>query len=413
LGQSQVASAVCKGSYSADSPEEIPRIIGAAAQLAHSGVPGPVHVSLPGDVLAASGTADETEPPETPGRLTGAEIEALDAMAERLRGARRPLVLARPSVARGGAGRHLRDLSAALGIEPVVIEAPRGLADLKYAGISPYFPESDCALVIGPADFALGFLAPEKIARHGSILLADAPGDPTPEREVELHSRADPALLVERLARQIDAPTSVDPDWSALWPLAPPPQAAMAEGGVHPLAVTAAVREIALPDDVLVLDGGEFCQWARLGLRDLPNRVLWNGKIGAIGGGIPMAIGAALGAGTGRVIALMGDGAAGYHLAEFETMARYGLNVVTIIGNDARWAAEWHLQVARYGWERTFETELLRARYDRVAAGFDAYGELVTSADELLGALHEALGRDGASCINVQVAALPSPAAMT
>lgn len=61
--------------------------------------------------------------------------------------------------------------------------------------------------------------------------------------------------------------------------------------GVHPLEVAARVRGILQPDDVIVLDGGEFGQWIRLVLRAIPNRVLWNSKFGGIGGSIPMAIG--------------------------------------------------------------------------------------------------------------------------
>jgi acetolactate synthase-1/2/3 large subunit len=412
LNQEQVASAVCKDSFSADSVEAIPAIMADAARLSRSGVPGPVHVSLPGDVLSASSLAADINVRAAPERPSSGQLDAIDAIAERLRSAKRPLVLARPSVSRGTTGARLRWLAAALGIEPVVVEAPRGLADLKYVEISARYPESDCALVIGPADFGLGFLAPDMLAADGSILLVDAPGDPEPEREIEIHLRADPSLVVELLSERIGSPAAVDPEWSGLWPLTPPPEAETVESGVHPLAVSAAVREAVGPDGVIVLDGGEFCQWIRLGLRDLPNPVLWNGKIGAIGGGIPMALGAAVAKPSQRVIAIMGDGAAGYHLSEFETLARYGLRIVAVIGNDARWAAEWHLQVARYGPERAFETELLPARYDLVASGFDAYGETVAAARELPGALREALGRTGASCINVRVAALPSPAAL-
>jgi len=269
-------------------------------------------------------------------------------------------------------------------------------------------------LVLAPPDFALGFLSRDLLASAGKILLVGADGDPPPNRDIDLHLRADSVALLAALEAELQGSTNVDPDWSRLWPLPPPPNATeVPAGGVHPLAVSATIRETIGPDDVIVLDGGEFCQWIRLGLRDIPNPVLWNGKIGAIGGAIPMSVGAALAVQNRRVIAVMGDGASGYHLSEYETMDRYNLPIITLIGNDARWAAEWHLQIARYGPERTFETELTNARYDRVASGFNLAAEHITDADSLSGALHEAYGRRGATCLNVAVAALPSPAAMS
>ncbi|CAN5832728.1 thiamine pyrophosphate-binding protein [soil metagenome] len=416
LDQSTVAGAVCKATFSIDQASKIPAVIARAHRTATAGIPGPVHVSLPGDVLSSAAQPAEVEQPHEMPPLTAEERSIVDAMAEHISIAQRPLILARPSAARGVAGEHLGALARSLGIEPVVIEAPRGLADLKNASISSHFVESDCVLVLAPADFALGFLAPDTVAQDGTILLVDTEGDPAAERDLALHLRADLPSVLERLRSTTGFSGQVDPDWARLWPLPEPPgPERRQDNSIHPLAVSEAVRAAIRPDDIIVLDGGEFCQWIRLGLRDLPNPALWNGKIGAIGGGIPMAVGAAVAAGPSgrRVISIMGDGAAGYHLSEFETMDRYGLPVTIIIGNDARWAAEWHLQIARYGPDRTFETELTNARYDRVAAGFEASGEHITDADDLPGAIQEALGRQSPTCINVEVAALPSPAAMS
>ncbi|MEZ4520178.1 MAG: thiamine pyrophosphate-binding protein [Thermomicrobiales bacterium] len=417
IDQIAIAQVVCKSSCSVDRPGEIPGVFRQAARRSMTGVPGPVHISLPGDVLAASAPADDDDAElESSSKLTSEQESVVATMAARLGAAKKPLILARPSATRGEAAVQLQAVARSLGIQPVAIEAPRGLADLKYASISARFPESDCVLVLAAPDFALGFLARDRIAEDGAILLVDAEGDPPSNRTPDLHLRADMMPALEALRKRLGTDSATDPDWSALWPLPEPPRSGKSETGkVHPLAVSEAVRELIGPDDIVVLDGGEFCQWVRLGLRDLANPVLWNGKIGAIGGGVPMAVGAAVAAaGTGRrVISIMGDGAAGYHLSEFETMDRYSLPVTAIIGNDARWAAEWHLQIARYGEDRTFETELTPARYDQVAAGFEAFGDYITEAGDLPGALQEALDRTKASCINVAIAALPSPAAMS
>jgi acetolactate synthase-1/2/3 large subunit len=178
---------------------------------------------------------------------------------------------------------------------------------------------------------------------------------------------------------------------------------------VHPLEVAACIRKALRPDDILSVDGGEFCQWMRQGLHDVPNRWLWNSKFGIIGNSIPMAFGVMAAGHRGRTIAIMGDGGSAYHIAEFEAAARYGLPFTAIIGNDARWGAEWHLQAHRYGADRTFDTDLLRARYDQVAAGYGALGFHAQTAAAFREALDAALVSGKPACINVDIQSLRSP----
>ena len=107
---------------------------------------------------------------------------------------------------------------------------------------------------------------------------------------------------------------------------------------------------------------------------------------------------------------LLGDGAAGYHLSELETAVREELSFTAIIGNDARWAAEWHQQVNRYGPERTFSTTLLPARYDQAAAGFGADGYDAPDAATLRDALERGLASGRPTVINAHVRSVQSPA---
>jgi acetolactate synthase I/II/III large subunit len=107
---------------------------------------------------------------------------------------------------------------------------------------------------------------------------------------------------------------------------------------------------------------------------------------------------------------VLGDGSAGYHLSEFESALRHGASFVAIVGNDARWAAEWHMQASRYGPDRTFDTDLTFARYDIAAQGFGGNGADVTTSDDLRDALMSALSHRSATCINIRIQSLRSPA---
>ena len=409
------ARTACKATFPVTAAAQIRRTLIQAWQLAQADVPGPVHISLPVDILLAA-TDDETgtgaEESIVPPRLTAAEESALAAIAARLSQAARPVIVARPSAARGAAGVALHTLATRLGVTPVVTEAPRGLGDLKYGDAIRRYGESDCALVIGPADFAVGFLNPSVIASHGEVLLIDAPGDPAPRRAPRIHLQVPPLLALTHLAATVapaarasgptrDAARSEDPAEET---------AAAMSAGIHPLQVALQVRAFLEPDDVIVLDGGEFAQWIRFGLRDIPNRVLWNSKLGGIGGGIPLALGIAATGHRGRTIVFVGDGAAGYHLSEFETAVRHGLPFVAIVGNDGRWAAEWHMQVSRYGAERALATDLSPARYDLVARGFGAAGDDIPDLTSLRAALATRLSAGRPACLNVHIPSIPSPA---
>jgi acetolactate synthase-1/2/3 large subunit len=109
------------------------------------------------------------------------------------------------------------------------------------------------------------------------------------------------------------------------------------------------------------------------------------------------------------VIAVMGDGTIGFHVAEFDTAVRHGLPFVAVIGNDARWNAEYQIQLREYGADRLHGCELLPTRYDAVAAGFGAAGEQVDDPREMAAAAKRALASGRPSCLNVMIEGVPAP----
>jgi acetolactate synthase-1/2/3 large subunit len=389
--------------------ESIPQVIRDAWHLAMDGIPGPVHVSLPADVLLRK--ASVISQPLTPPPAVTHDNRALDEIAALLVAAERPLIIVRPSAARGFTGELVHRLASQLRIAPVITGPPRALADSKYLDIAPNYRKSDCALVIAPSDYALGFLNESVIAGKGKLVVIDAPGDPPLQRTPTIHTQALPQDAIEHLVRKTEGGGRCDPEWSQLWSHRPAAEITMeaAPNEVHPLEVADCIRKVLRPDDILSVDGGEFCQWMRQGLHDVRNRWLWNSKFGIIGNSIPMAFGVMAAGHRGRTIALMGDGGCAYHIAEFEAAARYGLPFTAIIGNDARWGAEWHLQAHRYGADRTFDTSLLRAQYDQVAAGYGALGFHAQTAAAFREALDAALASGKPACINVDVQSLRSP----
>ena len=109
------------------------------------------------------------------------------------------------------------------------------------------------------------------------------------------------------------------------------------------------------------------------------------------------------------VFVLLGDGTFGYHAMELDTALRYGLPVVAIVGNDARWNAEHQLQVETYGPDRTIGCDLLDTRYDRVTEALGGYGAFVDRAEDLPAALNEAVASGLPACVNVAIEPAPAP----
>jgi acetolactate synthase-1/2/3 large subunit len=134
-----------------------------------------------------------------------------------------------------------------------------------------------------------------------------------------------------------------------------------------------------------------------------------NGVSGAIGGGIGYAIGAKAAAPSADVVALMGDGTAGFHLSEFETAVREGFPFVAVIGNDRRWNAEHELQRRNFGEDRMHGCILSGARYDEAVAALGGFGAHVTSPEDLSDALRDALASGRPACVNVEIEGLPAP----
>ena len=89
---------------------------------------------------------------------------------------------------------------------------------------------------------------------------------------------------------------------------------------------------------------------------------------GAIGAALPYAIGAKIARPDAPIIVFTGDGALGFHIAEFETARREGLDFLIIVGNDSRWKAEHCIQLRDYGADRMIGCELSECiHYERVA----------------------------------------------
>ena len=409
----QVAAArpVVKAAWSLEDPGRVGEEVARALALATSGRPGPVHLSLPGDVLEAPAPAVA---PLAAAPLAAGVVGERDALAivALLAEAKRPLILTGPALGRGPRGAAVKRLVEATGAPALAIESPRGVNDPWLRGATTWLAEADLVLLLGkPLDFSLRF--GQAFARGCRVVALDVETTPSAEA-VTLSLTADPAASAARLAAVAATRTWPRTGWREQIESArrsePPAWAEArrsARAPLHPLRVCAALAPHVEAGAVLVADGGEFGQWVQAGLE--PRERLINGLSGSIGSALPMAVAARLACPDRPVLAVMGDGTFGFHAFELDTALRHDAPIVVVVGNDARWNAEHTLQLRHYGAERAVGCALRPSRYDQVAEALGGHGEMVERADELEPALARALAAGRPAVVNVMLEGLAAP----
>jgi acetolactate synthase-like protein len=181
---------------------------------------------------------------------------------------------------------------------------------------------------------------------------------------------------------------------------------AKAERRVSPLKFFVELEKKLSEDAILVADGGDFVGTASYILRPRgPLAWLDPGVYGTLGVGGGFAAGAAVCTKDREVWILWGDGSSAYSLAEFDTFVRHGLAPIAVIGTDALWA-----QIARDQTELLGDpvgTVLRDTSYEKVAEGYGGVGLLLDDESKIAEVLDEAkrIAKTGKPvCINVLLA---------
>ena len=424
MRQTDIAAPLTKASWICQKTEDIGLDIAKAIRLAKSGRPGPVHLSLPTDVLES--ILPESTVMPIPASFDAEQRPAADSAISKiitsLQQASKPLILTGPQMQSNSGKALLSKLEQALGIPVIGMESPRGIGDPSLGAFSEVLSQADCVLLLGKkVDFTLKFAQSPGFNKDCLFLQIDPDAEEIKRAKNALGVRlidsaiSDVPSAIYQLLSLNSSVASAPSDWqkevsTALqfeppaWKNIPPNN-----GKLHPVQALAPLQDIldSHPDSVLISDGGEIGQWAQACLR-APNRII-NGVAGSIGAGIPFACAASVAKPNAPIIAIMGDGTFGFHCAEIDTGVRYKLPFTLIVGNDAKWNAEYQIQVRDYGQDRTIGCELLPSHYEKVCEAFGGYGEFVDDSKEVLPAVKRALASKLPSCINIMIDGLAAP----
>jgi thiamine pyrophosphate-dependent acetolactate synthase large subunit-like protein len=242
--------------------------------------------------------------------------------------------------------------------------------------------EADLVLLAGvPCDFRLDY--GNHIRRSATYVSVNIDRhDLYHNRRPQVAVQADPGLFLRRLADAVTGKVS-RPEWEQKLQVNEKNRQAeidkkKQEVGDHinPLHLLSEIDGLIGPNNLIVADGGDFVGTASYILRP-PGPLSWldPGAFGTLGVGAGFALGAKLVYPEKTVWLILGDGAAGYSMTEFDTFARHGLPVIAVVGNDGAWSQIAREQVDMLGDD--VGTVLGHTAYDRVAAGFGSAGLLL------------------------------------
>jgi acetolactate synthase I/II/III large subunit len=273
--------------------------------------------------------------------------------------------------------------------------------------------QADVALVIGvPLDFRLGFGA--AFGPEAEVIAIDvAP----PERD---HPRPVSAGLYGALPATLDALSdgagagagASNPqernDWiSSLRTIEDERRGEEAadladpRAPLHPMRIYGELAQLLDRDAIVIGDGGDFVSFAgRVVDSYRPGCWVDPGPYGCLGSGPGYALAAKLAYPDRQVLLLLGDGAFGFSGMEFDTLARHGVAVVGVVGNNGIWALEKHPMESLYGYSVAADLRP-ETRYDEVAVALGCHGELVREPGELRPALERAFAAGRPALVNV------------
>jgi acetolactate synthase-1/2/3 large subunit len=428
MAQAELAGYVAKASWTVGDTSQLGHELARALRTAGSGRPGPVHISLPVDVLQAEvDDSQHTIPQPDDFRPSMTLLDALTAesILSAISKADRPLILTGPSSMHGQNVCLLDQLAEKTGVPVVGMESPRGINDPSLGAVAEVLAEADLIVLIGKRlDFTLRFGEEPAIGKQCRFIHVD-PETSILQRTSQALGGSDrllsadladmvPAIgrLIE-LSEQVSRPNRVwfdevqaavgyrPAEWDTV--------STTGDNQLHPVEICRAVRKFLAADDdaVFISDGGEFGQWAQACIT-APHRLI-NGPAGSIGTAIPFAAAARFVYPASRIVVTLGDGTFGFHATEFDTAVRYKLPFIAVVGNDACWNAERQIQIRDYGRHRQIGCDLLPTRYDEIVRAMGGHGEFVTKADELPAALDRAFASGLPACVNVALDGLAAP----
>lgn len=414
----------------ADTGRGIPGLFRAAFRAMTTGRPGSAHIGLPFDVQ--NQTVDEADIwgdarlGQFPSMRVGPDPASVDAAAELLLAAKRPLFVCGGGVVLSGGERELVALAEALEAAVATTVSGQGAIGDDHllavgvvgsnGGTMPTREIVDAADLVVFVGCRAGSVTTERW-RHpapGSVPIVHVDVDPEviganypTDVAVCGDARLALAALTEAVARRgrkrdgADVRTAVADakrrKFEAFRTLA-----MSDERPIRPERLIADLQAVLPRDAVVVADPGTPCPYvsAYYEFYETGRHFISNRAHGALGYGMSAAVGAHIGRPGVKTVSLMGDGSFGFTCGELETIVRHEVPVTFVVVSNATFG--WIKAGQRHGYDsRFFSTSFSRTDHAAVAEAFGVKAWRVEDPAELRGVLRKAIETDGPTLVDV------------
>ncbi len=416
---------ITKFASTVTSTERVADMVAMAFRESLAGAPGPSFLEIPRDVLDRRIELSRAVIP-TAGRYrastrSAGDPEDVDRLADVLVRAERPCILFGTQLWTCRGADAAVELCRSLNIPGYVNGAARGTfppddphhfqLTRRYA-----FDHADVIVIAGtPFDFRMGY--GKRLRSDATVVQIDMDYRTVGKnRDVSLGLVGDIRLVLEAVAQAASGRLGNGAAERKGWLeelreqeerliAARMPKLLSDAEPIHPLRLAHEINQFLSEDSVYIGDGGDVVTYAGGVVQPRgPGRWMDPGPLGTLGVGIGYALASKLSRPDLEVVCLFGDGTLSMTGWDFQTMARWGLPFVGIVGNNSHMNQIRYGQIAKYGVERgDVGNELGDVRYDRFAQMLDGYGEEVRSPDQIRPALERARESGLPSLVNVWI----------
>lgn len=398
-------------------------MVSMAFRECYAGAPGPSFLEIPRDVLDAEVDLKDCTIPE-PGRYrvstkSAGDPAAVERLADVLAHSSKPAVLLGSQVWTGRGTDAAIDFARTLDIPVFMNGSARGSlppGDPHHFHLSRRyaFNNADVIIIVGtPFDFRMGY--GRRLPAGATVVQIDMDYRTVGKnRDIDLGIVGDPGAVLAAVTAassgRLAKPNrrawfeELRAEESAAYQKRLPRQLSDASP-IHPLRLAHEINEFLTEDSIYIGDGGDIVTFSGGVVQPkTPGHWMDPGPLGTLGVGVPFVLAAKYARPDKEVVALFGDGAFSLTGWDFETLVRFDLPFVGVVGNNSSMNQIRYGQMRKYGEARQRVGNTLGdVRYDEFARMLGGYGEEVRDPADIGPALRRARESGLPSLINVWV----------
>ena len=413
---------ITKFSSSVLTTERVADMCSMAFREATAGAPGPAFLEIGRDILDAHVPLENAVLPQ-PGRYRAStksigDPASVDRLADILTKSEKPCVLLGSQVWTSRGSEAAIEFARSLNIPVFMNGAARGTlppGDPHHLHLTRRhaFNNADVILIVGtPFDFRMGY--GKRLRQEATVVQIDMDYRTVGKnRDVDLGLVGDPGAILAEVTKAADGKGASGRE-SWIQSLREEenrlkeerlPRLMRDDAPVHPLRLAHEINEFLTDNTMYIGDGGDVVTFSG-GVVQPKGPGLWMdpGPLGTLGVGVPFAMAAKVARPDREIVCLFGDGAFSLTGWDFETMVRFNLPFIGVVGNNSYMNQIRYGQIQKYGEERgDVGNKLGDVKYDEFAKMLGGYGEEVREPKDIRPALERARESGKPSLINVWI----------